>query len=322
MLYGRKIMREVINKNDMELPFTEYKASIYDEIASYLSDNNCSEGVILVNRAKEKIDNYVITIKNDLDEIETICIKLSELIEKLYIEKKDIPETITINDKNIFISQEEGRYSFIYSIGFDEYKMQYRYGIINGNINKGKFYDVKSKIGFSSDSNLERYIDFKGYFESILNDFNNCSNIGALDYLYKNVISELEKLFYTDNLKIYLIKNSDEIYKLTGIDGRQIFQELYESYDTNKIKIKLISNGYSIEDNRLVELIRTRRSHMKLLNEIEKLDDINDKDIKNIYIESMEEENEKVEVLMKELNINLEELEIAIDKVNSQDCDN
>lgn len=318
MLYDRKIMREVINKNDMELPCIEYKASIYDEVASYLSDNNCSKGTMLVNKVKEKIDNYVITIKTDLDEIENICIKLSDLIEKLYIENKDIPATISINDKNIFISQEEGKYSFIYSIGLDEYKMQYRYGIIKGNINKGKFYDVKSKIGFSSDSNLERYIDFKCYFEGILNDFNSCSSIEALDYVNQNVISELAKLFYTDNLKIYLIKNSDEIYKLTGIDGRQIFEELHEAYDTNKIKIMLISNGYLIEDARLVELIRTKCSQTKLLNEIKKLDDINDILVKNIYIESMGAENEKVEVLMKELNISLEELEIVIDKVNSE----
>lgn len=318
MLYDRKIMREVINKNDMELPCIEYKASIYDEVASYLSDNNCSKGAMLVNKVKEKIDNYVITIKNDLDEIENICIKLSDLIEKLYIENKDIPATISINDKNIFISQEEGKYSFIYSIGLDEYKMQYRYGIIKGNINKGRFYDVKSKIGFSSDSNLERYIDFKCYFEGILNDFNSCSSIEALDYVNQNVISELAKLFYTDNLKRYLIKNSDEIYKLTGIDGIQIIQKLYEAHDSNKIKIKLISNEYSIEDNRLIELIRSRQSCIELLKEIKKLDDINDKDMKDAYIESVKMKNEKVEFLMNELDISLEELEIVIDKVNSE----
>lgn len=317
MLYDRKIIREVINKFDMELPIIEYKASVYEEVMSYLSENNCIEGVRLLNEIKEKIDSYVITIKNDLDEIENICIELSAIIKKMYIEKKEISAAIMINNRNIFINKEEGRYSFIYSIGFDEYKMQYRYGIIKGNTNKGKFYNVKSKIGFSDDSNLERYADFKSYFESILGDFDNCKSIKALDFLNNNVTKELSDLFYADDLAASLIKNSDEIFKSTGIEGVQIIQELYKAYDINKVKIKLILNGYPNEDNRLIELIRTRCSYMKLLNEMEQLDDIKDNDIKDIYFRSIEEKNEKVKFLMKGLNMNLGELEIAIDKVNS-----
>lgn len=316
MLYDRKIMREVISKSDMELPFIEYKASVYEEVANYLSENNCSEGVRLLNKAKEKIDNYIITIKNDLNEMKNICIELSEVIKKLYVEKKDIPTTIVINNKNIFISKEEERYSFIYSIGFDEFKMQYRYGIIKGNINKGKFYDVKSKIGFSNDSNLERYADFRSYFGSILADFNNCKSIEELDFLKKSIKDELSKLFYTDNLRMYLVKNNEEIYKLTEIQGIEIAQQLYKIYDINKVKIKLISNGYKIDDNRLIDLIRYRQSYIKLLEEVKKLDDINDNEIKDIYAESIKEEKNKVELLMKELDISLGELEIAIDKVN------
>lgn len=316
MLYDRKIIGEVINNRDMELPLIEYKASIYDEIVKYLSENNCSEGVMLVNNVEEKIDNYVISIKDDLDEIQYICIELSEIIKKKYIEKK-ILKHIAINNRNIFISEEEGRYSFIYSIGFDEYKMQYRYGIIKGNINKGKFYDVKSKIGFSNDINLERYADFKSYFKSTLGDFDNCESIEALESLNDNVTKELSELFYTDNLSGYLIRNSDEIFRLTGIDGIQIIKELYKAYDIKKVKIKLITNGYSIEDNRLIELIITKRSYIKLLNENNELDDPEDIEIKDIYAESIDKESKKVEFLMNELNISLGELEIAIDKVNS-----
>ena len=317
MLYDRKIMGEVINNCDIELPFIEYKASIYDEIVKYLSDNNCSEGAILVNNIKEKIDNYAISIKDDLDEIEHICIELSEIIKKMYSEKKEILKNIIINNRNIFISKEEGRYSFIYSIGFDEYKMQYKYGVIKGNINKGKFYDIKRKIGFSNDSNLEQYADFKSYFKSILDDFDNCKNIESLEFLNNNVTNELSELFYTDNSSEYLIKNSDEIFRLTGIDGIEIIKEIYKAYDIKKVKIKLITNGYSIEDNRLIELIRTKRSYIKLLSKLNKLDDPDDIEIKDIYDETIDKESKEVEFLMKELNISSGELEIAIDKVNS-----
>ena len=85
MLYDRKIMGEVINNCDIELPFIEYKASIYDEIVKYLSDNNCSEGAILVNNIKEKIDNYAISIKDDLDEYKDNLISSRKLVKKLRV---------------------------------------------------------------------------------------------------------------------------------------------------------------------------------------------------------------------------------------------
>lgn len=317
MLFERKLIKEVNNKYEMDLAFIEYKASVYDEVASYLSENNCSEGMRLVNKAKEEIDNFIITLKNDLVEIENICSEITKLIKDLYTKKHDIPQTMIINNKNIFISREGEIYGFIYLIGFDEYKKQYRYGIIKANINKGKLYNEDMKIGFSNDSNLERYTDFKSYFKSILNDFDNCKSIEDLDFLNKNITNELSRLFYTDNLEIYLIKNSDKMHKLTGIKGSEIVQKLYEIYDINKVKIKLISNGYLIEDDRLINLVRARRSCIKLLSEIEKLDDIEDKEIKEIYVEGVKEESQQVELLMRELNINSEELEIAVDKVNS-----
>jgi len=42
------------------------------------------------------------------------------------------------------------------------------------------------------------------------------------------------------------------------------------------------------------------------------------KDIKDIYIESVKEKSRKIQYLMKELNMDSAELEIAIDKVNSE----
>lgn len=317
MLFERKLIKEVNNKYDMDLAFIEYKASVYDEIASYLSENNCSEGMRLVNKAKEEIDNFIITLKNDLVEIENICSEITKLIKDLYTKKHDIPQTMIINNKNIFISREGEIYAFVYLIGFDEYKKQYRYGIIKANINKGKLYNEDKKIGFSNDSNLERYTDFKSYFKSILNDFDNCESIEALDFLKKSVHSELARLFYTDDLRTYLVENNETIYKLTGIKGVEILRELYKIYDINKVKIKLTSNGYSIEDDRLIELVRSRQSCIKLLAEIQKLDDGEEKKIKDILIKSVKEKSQDVELLMKELNISSVELEIAVDKVNS-----
>jgi len=318
MLYERMLTKEVINKYDIDLACTEYKASIYEEIASYLVDNNCSDGVNLVNKSKDEIDNFVTKLKTDLDEIENICIEIATLIKNLYVDKQDIPLTMIINNKNIFISYKERAYGFIYSIEFDEYKKLYKYGIIKANVNKGKLSNIESKIGFSDDSNLERYADFKNYFNSLLNEFDNCKSIEELDFLKMNVNNELSRLFYTEDLRIYLFDNNEEINKLTGIKGIDIVQELYQIYDINKVKIKLILNGYSIKDNKLIELVRYRRSYKELLDEIEKLDDSKDKDIKDIYIESVKGKSQKIQYLMKELNMGSAELEIAIDKVNSE----
>lgn len=317
MLYERKLIKEVINENDVDLILTEYRASVYAEIANYLAENNCNDGMNLVNKSKEEIINFVTTTKNALSEMEDICNEITKLIKNLYIEKQDIPSTIIVENRNIFISNDEDKYAFIYSIGFNEYKKLYIYGIIKAKINKGEFCKIESKIGFSNDSNLERYADFKNYYSSMLNEFNNCKSIKELDFLKKNVNDELLKLFCTDNLKKYLLENNERIYKLTGIEGIKIIQELYQIYDINRIKIKLISNGYSIEENKLIELIRLKNICIKLIKEIEKLDDIEDKDIREICIKNLQKKNKQIEFLMKELNMSSAELEIAIDKVNS-----
>ncbi len=318
MLYNRKLVREVINILDIDLTFTEYKVSVYDEITSYLSDNNCTDGVNLVNMAKQQMDNYVKNLKNDLLEIENIYAEMSSIIKNLFTEKKDIPSILTINNKDIFISKTEKQYGFIYAIGFDEYKKIYKYGIIEGEIKKGKFYKLRNKIGFSEDSELTRYADFKTYFDDSINEFNNAKSIEKLDYLRKSMDNELMRFFDTEDLRKYLVCKNELINKLTGIKGINILSMLYQSYDINRVRIKLSLNGYSVDNSQLIELIRSEVSCRRVLDEIDKLDDLEDADMKKSYTELANETSKEVEFLKRELNMSSAELEIAISKVNSE----
>ena len=318
MLYNRKLIREVVNRLDMDLAFTEYKVSVYGEISNYLADNNCADGVNLVNKAKQEMDNYVKNLKNDLVEIENICAEISIIIKKMYTEKKDIPSMITIYNKDIFISRTEKQYGFIYAIGFDEHKKIYKYGIIEGDINKGKFYKSKNIIGFSEDSELTRYANFKTYFIDLISDFNNTKSIEELEYLKTSIDNELLGLFYTEDLRTYLACKSELIKKLTGISGLDILRKLYQSYDINRVRIKLSLSGYSVDNSQLVKLVRAELSSRRALDEINKLVDIEDEEIKESYTELANEKSKEVEFLKRELNMSSSELEIAISKVNSE----
>gem|GEM_PF-3446340 len=318
MIYNMKLVKEVVNGIDMDLAFIEYKASVYGEMATYLSDNDCSHGTDLINKIKNGMDSYVNNLKNDLCEIENICREISDLAKKSYKEKKDISSMITINKKKIFISNIKDQYDFIYAIGFDEYKKLYKYGIIEANINKGKFGKIISKIGFSDDSELIKYADFKIYFKGLLNEFNNPKSIEELKSLKKKVNNELSELFYTKNLKKYLINESDSINRSTGIEGLEILKKLNQSYDINMVKIKLLSSGYSVDNNQFIELVRSEISCRNYLDKINKLDGMEDKDIKDIYTKSVKEKSQQVEFLMNELNMNSTDLEIAVSKINGE----
>lgn len=318
MLYDRKLVKEVNSLTDWDLSSTEYKISVYDEISSYLADNNCSQGVNLVNKAKQEMNNYVKDIKQDLVEIENIYAEMSKLIKNLNDEKNNIPSMMTINNKEIFISHFEGKYGFIYLIGFDKFKKLYKYGIIEANINKGKFYKLNSKIGLSYDGNLVRYADFKNYFNDLIKEFNNAKSIEDLDFLNKCINNELSELFNTKDLREYLAYNSEHLNKLTGISGFYIMRTLYQSYDINRVKIKLILNGYSIENDKFIELVRNELSFRKTLDYLNNSNATEDEEIKNIYNKSLKKESKRVEVLMKELNISSAELEIAVNKVDSE----
>lgn len=317
MLYDRKLIKEVINKYDFELLEIEVKAEAYGEAANYLSENDCIEGMKLIYKAKQAMDEFAVALKQDLAEIDGVCSEISRLINKLHNEKEDIPIVITTNNHYIFVSNIGDIYSFIYSIGFDKYKKLYKYGIIKAEINKGKFNKKESKIGFSNKKNLEKYVDFKFYFYSLINNFNNCKSLDELDLLKENINNELGTLFYTDDLSIYLINNSKSIRNLTGISGIDIAQKLYENYDINRVRIKLNLKEYSSKDDKIIDLVRARLSCISLLNEIEKLDEVEDKDAIDMYTKIINNKNNEVEALMKELNINFTELELAINKVNT-----
>jgi len=316
VLYERKLIKEVINKYDFELSAIEEKASVYGEAANYLLNNNCTKAAELLNKLKQEMDEFTVTLKQDLLRIEDICNEISITINKLQSENQDIPSDIIINNQQMYISNLGNDYSFIYPIGLDDYKKLYKYGIIKADIDEGEFNKKESKIAFSSEKNLEKYADFKSYLEGLISNFNNCKNIEELDLLKKNINNELASLFYADDLRIYLINNSELVSELTGISGIDMAQKLHENYEINRVRIKLSLNRYSPEDNKIIELIRARLACISLSEEIDKLDEIEDKEVVDMYAKIIIDKNSEMEALMKDLNMSLTELEIAISKVN------
>lgn len=316
MFCDMKVLQEIKNQIDLDLATIEYNASVYDEISGYLLGNNCIQGANLVKKAKQKMDVYVDGIKLDLNEIEKICDVIPVIIKRLDTEKENIPSMMVINNREVFISYFEDRYSFIYLIGFDDFKKLYKYGIIEVDINKGKLSKLNSKIGLSDDSNLAKYLDFKIYFRDLVNKFNYAENIEDLNYLRDSINGQLSKIFKTKSLREYLVDKSKYINELVGISGVQIMQDLYKAYDINRIRIKLILNGYSINDSRLIELVRAELSCRTMKDILNDFSEMENESIGDIYTKALKEENEKVKFLMKELNINFSQLKIIINKVN------
>jgi len=164
VIFKRKLVKVIKNSIDIDLASTEYKISVYEEISTYLSDNNCVEGMNLVNKRKNKMDDYVNNIKRDLSELGKLCRDLETLVKDSYKEKKSISSILTINDREIYVCNIEKRYYFIYSIGYEEYFKLYKYGIIEVERINGRSCRIESEIGFSHEKNLDKYNDFKIYF--------------------------------------------------------------------------------------------------------------------------------------------------------------
>lgn len=60
MLYDRKLIKEVNNKYDFELAAIEERANAYGEAANYLSENNCIEGMKLISKEKQAMDEFTL----------------------------------------------------------------------------------------------------------------------------------------------------------------------------------------------------------------------------------------------------------------------
>jgi hypothetical protein len=314
MIFERKLVKVVRSIMDIDLAFTEYKVSVYDEISTFLSDNNCMDGVNLVNKRKKQMASYVHNIKNDLAEIDNICKEISVLVKDLYKQKKSIPAIMNINNKKIYISIMEKNYSLIYSIEPDEYTKLFKYGIIEAEISKGRFYKTESKIGLSAEDNLVDCVNFKIYFNELLKEFNNVKNLEDLDFLKNKINYELSRLFSTENLREYLANKSEDINKLAGISGFDILRELHESYDIKRVKIILFSKGYSIENDKFIEAVRAESSCKKILDCLNNPDETEN----DIYAKELKKQSVKVKSLLNEINMSSGELEIAVSKVNSE----
>ncbi|QAA33566.1 hypothetical protein [Clostridium manihotivorum] len=311
MIFEDKLVKIVENKIDLDLATTEYKVSVYDEIETYLSENNCSEGIYLVNKRKLEMSAYVEGIKNDLAELEEICNNIEVALKNLNKENDRYQSIININSKKVYISKINDNYSFIYLIGYDYYTKLYKYGIIEAEVYKDKLRKIKKKIGFAHEDNLVDYTDFKVYFNESLRKFNEAGNLGDLDFIRDKINKDLAELFNTESLEKYLVVNSEHIKKLTDISGYEIFSKLYENYDLNRVKIRLILAGYSTDNVKFIDLVRTKIHCNNVLDYLKDQKENND-----FYRITFEKDNEKINFLLKELNMSLAELEIAVDKLN------
>lgn len=177
---------------------------------------------------------------------------------------------------------------------------------------------MQIKIGLSADHNLVDYTDFKICFNELLKEFNNAKELEDLNFLKNKINYELSRLFNTDDLREYLAYKSEDIDKLTGISGIDILKKLYESYDTKMVKIILLSKGYSIENDKFIEAVRTEISYKKILDCLNNPDVTEDDSLNDIYAKALKKQSEKIKSLLNEINMSLAELEIAVSKVNCE----
>lgn len=145
----------------------------------------------------------------------------------------------------------------------------------------------------------------------ILEKFNGCNDLEKLKIFNSSIKEELANIFFTNDLRMYLFDNNEQIEKEIGISGTEIAKELYQTYEFNAIKIKLLNSGYKIKDKKFVKLVKDAILNEQLLCEIQDTDDY----MKEIYLQSINKRNNMIEILKKELKISSKELEIAVDKV-------
>ncbi len=313
MFYKNKLKNEITSLLNPEILSIELKLEVYNEIVDYLEENNCTQGVNLISKVREKMINYISDLKTDLREIENIFCELSNILKKNNNKEDYKIKKIKINNKEIFMEHIEDKYIFIYPIGFDNYKKLYKHGIIEAKINKTIMQELSSKIVFSEESDLSKYLDFKEYFNDLLSNLRDAESLEDLDLVMKDISDELIKIFYLENLRDICIKRYGIIEKTKGISGVEIYSTLYENYNTYKMKLKLNIIGYLSTDNRVMELIKLELSQRKLLIEINK-EDIGDYyDEFNNIINKQEEE---IKVLMKETSMNKVEINNIINKIN------
>lgn len=318
MIFKRKLVKVIKNSIDVDLASTEYKISVYEEISTYLSDNNCVEGMNLVNKRKNKMDDYVNNIKRDLSELGKLCRDLETLVKDSYKEKKSISSILTINDREIYVCNIEKSYYFIYSIGYEEYLKLYKYGIIEVERINGRACRIESEIGFSHEKNLDKYNDFKIYFNEQVTKLNNVKYLNDLEILRDKINTDLSGIFYTKDLREYLAFKSEEVYRLTGISGIDILRTLRESYDIKRVKIKLLLNNYSIENDKFIEAVIAELSCKKIQENLNDPDLMEDEKLKPILTKALERDRDRINLLLNEINMGLDELEIAVSKVDSE----
>ncbi|MDF2883035.1 MAG: hypothetical protein K0R54_3592 [Clostridiaceae bacterium] len=318
MILYNKFQQEVDSLINMNLAITEYKVSIYDEMSKYLLEKKCANGSVLIDKAKNKMDRYVKNLKQDLIDIEDIFNQISIFIDNLFKDNQIIPKKFNIGNGEIYKIVTNENYTFMYYIGFDDFKNLHKYGVIDVSVNKRKINKLHSKIIFSEKIDLNMYIDFKIYFQELVNKFDKVNTVDKLNVINNKIQNKLLDFFniYGDeNLHLFLIKDSKKVEKIVGISGNEISKLLIETFRYTKIKIKLISKGYEIKSTDFLELIDLQLIIMNCQKELIKCIKNKEEEFKDIYEKSIESNSKEIETLKKKLNISTEKLNEIVNEI-------
>lgn len=289
------------------LSFPEYKISICNEIIEFAKQTGES-GVELVKKYQEPLLNYVNNLTSEWDELNSI---VDELVKK---KPEDIVGTIiTLNKRNLITRYWSDKYEFMYALGYEPYKDEYKYGYIAANQVKNTLEVADKKILFSKSSNLLDLFDFQSYFNNLVKEIEDASNLKELNSIKHINEGKLFSIFNVNRFNELLDMQDQYFTEIYGQTPFNFYGQLKTAYFYQFIKLQLLHNGTKQVTNTLAALIQAERYVRGLIGSKDETIEDFGKDWYDNHLSELEDDKLK---LMGEVAIDDDKLKELYDSID------
>ncbi|MDQ0885938.1 hypothetical protein QFZ81_001026 [Paenibacillus sp. V4I9] len=270
------------------------KLSFCDEIIDFGLKNDFND-VTLINVFKESLGTHIKSVEDTLQECENITVQLMRIFPNIPMDEA------SINNRNIkILHTNDDVLEILFSNVFDKFLSMNIYGYIQLTKSKTKLYLKKTEVLWSKNDSL-LFFDYASHFASLTAQVDTLKSIEEINNYRSQIKQELFRCFrVTDYQKLYDYHEKDDY------DMIRLGRSIGISYRACDVKVKLINHGISADNPRLVELIVEREKYNSLVEDRDEMIDLLGEDK---YENSIEVSLQKIERLMNEVKINLDELD-------------
>jgi hypothetical protein len=291
-------MNKLINTNSYDRDIYVAEKNLYKShiqaILKTAEEDKALEVVVYLQKIKKIVEDHIEKIKDGFLKLDTIA----ELIKGKYNNVNEIVRKFPDEWNKCLPSYGKDEIIFIQSQGYDKLiKMNIYHLLVFSFTNNSTYRFKECYIGFSN-KNMEPYINFDIWIESMMGEIEECKDLNNLNTVFSNIKKHLINIYGVK--KIYDLLPDVNRYGLPP--SSEVLKSFNKQFNRKKVEIYLVKAGFEEITEDLISLAQTKRL---LIN-------LKDNDVKEWYGEGydkkLENTKEKLNQLIQTLRISDKDL--------------